>query len=300
MPDDLADAVRQYTEAQNGSSPFITAVPGLTLLRSDHEKRPNHLIYKPALCIVVQGAKWTTFGDRRFEYGAGQALVVTVEMPAFATVVEATPNKPYLGVIVEFDLGLMREVMETLDTEMDTPSQVSGDVGRGVFVTNFDGPLADCALRMVRLLGTPQAIPILYPVIMREICYWLLSGPESAEVIRMTLANSHARCVLSAIHCLRERFSEPIRIEELASVAHLSPSAFHRQFKSITSMTPLQYQKQLRLLEARRLMVAEEATVATAASQVGYESSSQFSREYSRMFGMPPRRDAVLLRSAAA
>lgn len=300
MHSELVEAVRRYTEAQTGPNPFVTAVPGLTLLRSDHEKRPNYLIYKPALCIVVQGAKWTTFGDNRFEYRAGQALVVTVELPAFATVVEATPTEPYLGVIIEFDLGLMREVMETLDTEMDTPSRVSGDGGRGVFVTNFDGPLADCALRMVRLLDTPQAIPVLYPAIMREICYWLLSGPEGGEVVRMTLANSHARCVLSAIHCLRGRFSEPIRIEELASVAHLSPSAFHRQFKSITSMTPLQYQKQLRLLEARRLMVAEEATVEAAAFQVGYESSSQFSREYSRMFGMPPRRDAVLLRSAAA
>ncbi len=300
MRDILVEAVGRYTEAQTGSSPFVTAVPGLTLLRSDHEKRPNHLLYKPALCIVVQGAKWTTFGNRRFEYRAGQALVVTVEMPAFATVVEATPTKPYLGVIIEFDLGLMREVMDSLIAEMDTPPRVRGDAGRGVFVTNFDGPLADCALRMVRLLGTPQAISVLYPAIMREICYWLLSGPERGEVIQMALANSHARCVLSAIHCLRERFSEPIRIEELASVAHLSPSAFHRQFKSITSMTPLQYQKQLRLLEARRLMVTEEATVETAAFQVGYESSSQFSREYSRMFGLPPRRDAVLLRNATA
>ena len=296
---DMVDAVRRYTEMQKGSSPFVTAVPGLTLLRSDHEKRPSCLLYKPALCIVVQGTKWTTFGDRRYEYGAGQALVVTVVMPAFATVVEATPAKPYLGVIIEFDLGLMREVMESLIAEsLDTPPPVSGAARKGVFVTNFGGPLADCALRMVRLLDMPQAIPILYSAIMREICYWLLSGPEGAEVLQMTLASSHARCVLSAIHCLRERFSEPIRIEELASIAHLGPSAFHRQFKSITSMTPLQYQKQLRLLEARRLMVSEEATVETAASQVGYESSSQFSREYSRMFGMPPRRDAILLRNA--
>ena len=225
--------------------------------------------------------------------------MVSVEMPAYGTVAEASPSEPYLGIIIEFDLGVMREVLESLTSELGQ-SQVGSEKRRGVLVTNFDGPVADCALRMVRLLDTPQAIPVLYPAIMREICYWLLSGPESAEVIRMTLASSHARCVLSAIHALRERFSEPIRIEELASVAHLSPSAFHRQFKSITSMTPLQYQKQLRLLEARRLMVAEEATVETAASQVGYESSSQFSREYSRMFGMPPRRDAVLLRNAAA
>ena len=311
MRDELVEAVRRYTEAQVGSNPFVTVIPGLTLLRSDHEKRPNHLIYKPALCIVVQGAKWTTFGDKRFEYGAGQALVVTVEMPAFATVVEASPTEPYLGVIIEFDLGLMREVMETLNMEtlnmetldmesLDTLPRVSGEVGCGVFVTNFDGPLADCALRMVRLLGTPQAIPVLHPAIMREICYWLLSGPHGGEVIKMTMAKSHTRHVIRAIHSLRDRFSEPIRIEELAAAAQLSPSAFHRQFKSITSMTPLQYQKQLRLLEARRLMVAEEANVETAAFQVGYESPSQFSREYSRMFGMPPRRDVASFKDAAA
>jgi len=135
---------------------------------------------------------------------------------------------------------------------------------------------------------------------MREICYWLLTGPHGGEVIKMTMAKSHTRLVISAIHSLRDRFSEPIRIEELASAAQMSPSAFHRQFKSITSITPLQYQKQLRLLEARRLMVADEANVETAAFQVGYESPSQFSREYSRMFGMSPRRDVASLRDAAA
>ncbi len=246
--------------------------------------------------MIVQGVKWAIFGDKRFDYGAGQALVVSVEMPAFGAVTEATPTEPYLGVIIEFDLGIMREVVESLDPL----PEVSNEVGRGVFVTNFDGPLADCALRMVRLLETPSAIPILYPAIMREICYWLLSGPHGGEVLQMTAAKSHTHDVISAIHSLRERFSEPVRVEELASAAHLSPSAFHRQFKSITSLSPLQYQKQLRLLEARRLMVTEEANVETAASRVGYESHSQFSREYSRMFGMPPRRDATLLRGAAA
>ena len=300
MQDNLVDTVTRYTEAQNKPSPFATAVPGLTLLRSDHPKRPGHLIFKPALCIVVQGAKWAIFGDKRVDYRAGEALVVSVEMPAYGTVAEASPTEPYLGIIIEFDLGLMREVLETLDAETLALPRVTSDGGRGVFVTNFDGPLADCALRMVRLLGTPQAIPILYPAIMREICYWLLSGPQGGAVIKMTLANSHPRCILSAIHALRDRFTEPVRIEELASAAHLSPSAFHRQFKAITSMTPLQYQKQLRLLEARRLMVADAANVETAAFQVGYESPSQFSREYSRLFGLPPRRDVAALRDAAA
>ena len=296
MLDRLVEAVRGYTDAQSGPSPFITAIEGLAILRSDHERRPKHLIFKPALCITVQGAKWAIFGDKRFDYRAGQALVVSVEMPALGTVAEASPTEPYLGVIIEFDLGLMREVMDGLH---HLP-KISDEVGRGIFVTDFDGPLADCALRMVRLLETPQAIPVLYPAIMREICYWLLTGPHGGEVIKMTMAKSHTRRVISAIHSLRDRFSEPIRIEELASQAQMSPSAFHRQFKLITSMTPLQYKKQLRLLEARRLMVADEANVETAAFQVGYESPSQFSREYSRMFGMSPRRDVASLRGVAA
>ena len=296
MPDGLVEAVRRYTDAQSGPSPFITAIEGLAILRSDHERRPNHLIFKPALCITVQGAKWAIFGDKRFDYRAGQALVVSVEMPALGTVAEASPTEPYLGVIIELDLGLMREVMDGLH---HLP-KVSDEVARGVFVTDFDGPLADCTLRMVRLLETPQAIPLLYPAIMREICFWLLTGPHGGEVIKMTMAKSHTRRVISAIHSLRDRFSEPIRIQELASEAQMSPSAFHRQFKLVTSMTPLQYQKQLRLLEARRLMVADEANVETAAFQVGYESPSQFSREYSRMFGMSPRRDVASLRGVAA
>jgi transcriptional regulator GlxA family with amidase domain len=176
----------------------------------------------------------------------------------------------------------MREVMEWLDNP-----PAGGDLGCGVFVTDFDRPLADCTFRMVRLLRTPKAIPVLYPAIMREICYWLLTAPHAGEVARMTLSNSHAQRMINAIHVLRDRLAEPVRIDELATVAQLSAPAFHRQFKVLTSMTPLQYQKRLRLLEARRLMVSGPVNVEMAAFQVGYESPSQFSREYSRMFGTP-------------
>ena len=231
----------------------------------------------------------------RLGAGAGQALVVSVEMPAFGRVAQASPTEPYLGVIIEFDPAVMREVAEGLDAP---PS--GKDLGPGALVTDLNGQLIDCTLRTIRLLETPKAIPVLYPAIMREICYWLLTGPHGGEVMRMTLANSHAQRVVKAIHTLRDRFAEPIRIDELASIAKMSPSAFHRQFKAITAMTPLQYQKQLRLLEARRLIVAEAANVETAAFQVGYESPSQFSREYSRMFGAPPRRDVVALRALAS
>lgn len=165
----LSKKVKRYVDSQVGSGPFTTAIKGLTLLRSDHEKRTDFHICKPALCIVVQGAKWTMFGEKRVAYQAGQAMVVSVEMPAFSTIVKASPSEPYLGVIIEFDLALMREVMDSLDT---LPA-ASGESGRSVFVTDFDGPLADCALRMVRLLDTPQAISMLYPAVMREICYWL-------------------------------------------------------------------------------------------------------------------------------
>ncbi len=292
MLDLLQQAAARYTKSQGGPGPFVTAIPGLTLLRSDHENRTNFHICKPALCIVVQGAKWTMFGETRFNYHAGQALVVSVELPAFSTIVAASPSEPYLGIIVEFDLAAMRETMDTLDV---LPERTGG-VERSVFVTDFHGPLADCVLRLLRLLDTPRAIPILSPAIMREMCYWLLSGPHGAEIVSMTVGKTHAKHVLGAIHALRNRFAEPIRMEELASIAQMSPSAFHRHFKAITSMTPLQYQKQLRLLEARRVMFADESNVGTTATQVGYESQSQFSREYSRMFGMPPRRDILALR----
>lgn len=296
MLNELVEAVRRYTDAQTAESPFLTAIEGVTILRSDQERRPNHHILRPALCMVVQGAKRTMVGNKRFDYRAGQALIVSVEMPAFGRVVEANPSEPYLGLIIEFDPSIMREVIEGLDA----PPRSTRTVRPGALVMDFSGPLSDCALRIVRLLETPSAIPILYPAIMREICYWILTGPHGGDVMRMTLANSHSQRVIAAIHSLRERFAESVRIDELASLAGMSPSAFHRQFKAITAMTPLQYQKQIRLLEARRLIVTDAANAETAAFQVGYESPSQFSREYSRMFGAPPRRDAAVLRAMAS
>ena len=294
MTSELTRALLRHTPPQETYAPYVTDVPGMVLLRSEHERPPAHLIFKPALCIVVQGAKWAVFGDRHMDYRAGQALIVSVETPALGRVAQASPTEPFLGIILEFDLAIMREVADALGT----PAPGGEGPGPGVFVTDFEGPLADCTLRLVRLLDTPQAIPLLQPAIMREMAYWLLSGPHRAEVARMVLANTHAHRVIAAIHRLRDRFAETVRIEDLAAAAQMSASAFHRQFRRLTSMTPLQYQKQMRLLEARRLMVGEAASAETAAFAVGYESASQFSREYSRMFGLPPRRDAKLLQQA--
>jgi AraC-like DNA-binding protein len=291
--DQLAHAMLRYTHSQAGGNPFQTRIDGLYILRSDHPKPPSHVLFKPALCIVAQGAKWATFGENRLEYRAGEALLVAVETPSLGRVTEASPGSPCLVLALELDLAIMRSVAQ----EMDAPPSPSGEIGRGVFVTDFQGPLANCALRLVRLLDTPKAIPTLHPIIMREICYWLLSGPHGGDVARLTLASSPSHRMISAVHTLRDRFAEPVRIEELACIAQMSASAFHRHFKALTSLTPLQYQKQLRLLEARRLMISSAVNVQAASFQVGYESASQFTREYTRMFGVSPKRDAKQMQS---
>ncbi|MET0331566.1 MAG: AraC family transcriptional regulator [Dyella sp.] len=292
MNDALIEAVARYTERQPGNSPYFTAIEPLILLRSEFEKQPLCLVFKPALCVVLQGSKWSRFGDRRIDYAPGQALVVSVDTPALSRVVEATPKKPFLGMVLEFDLALLREVME----QMDSPPPPRHSIGPGVFLTDFHGPLADCLLRLVRLLEKPQAIGLLAPLTMREIYYWLLSGPHGGEVARMVLSNDHRQRLIQAVHVLREQFAQSLRIEALAAIAQMSPSTFHRQFKALTAMSPLQYQKQMRLLQARHLLASGAANAESAAFEVGYESPSQFSREYSRMFGAPPRRDTVVLR----
>ena len=294
MPSPLAEALLRYTERQTGESPFFTAIPGVGVMRSDQPKPPSHILSGPAVCLVAQGAKWGNFGGQQLEYRAGQALVIGVETPSVGRVFEARPGAPCLVLMFALDLTVLREVAETLETLPD----VSGPPRRGVFVTEFDGPLADCALRLARLLETPQAVPALYPGIMREICYWLLVGPHGGDIARLALKTGPSRHVTDALKALRDRFRDTVRVEDLAEVAHMSVSAFHRQFKALTSYTPLQYQKHLRLLEARRLMVAHAFNVEAAAFEVGYESPSQFSREYARLFGAPPKRDVQRLAAA--
>ncbi|CAM2154194.1 AraC family transcriptional regulator [Paraburkholderia tropica] len=290
----LAAAMLRYTQRQTAQSPYATAIDGVLILRSDHPTPPSYRLASPAMCIVAQGAKWATFGGSQLEYRAGQALVVGVEAPSLGRVFEARPDEPCLVLIVELDLGELRSVVE----QMPRPPVAASQRARGVLVTDFDGPLADCVLRLVRLLDTPEAVATIAPLIRREMSYWLLAGPHGGEVARFALADSPSQRVMNAIRSLRQRYAAPIHVDELASVAQLSRSAFHRQFKALTSLTPVQYQKQLRLLEARRLMLSQAIGVEAAAFAVGYESASQFSREYARMFGAPPSRDTKQLRPA--
>ena len=291
----LIEAVTRFAGERPGDGPFLTGIDGLFVLRNDHEKPPSHVIHRPALCVVVQGAKWSEAGDVRLHYGAGQALLVSLDIPATGCVVEASPAKPFLGVVLELDLAILRDVIE----QMATPPSVA-EASLGLAVIEIDERLSDCMLRALRLAATPEAAALLLPPLMREICYWLLAGPQGGAVARLAVAGSRPGRLIAALQMLRERFRETVRIADLAEVAQLSASAFSRQFKALTGMTPLQYQKRLRLIEARRLIMGTATRAESAAYAVGYESASQFSRDYVRMFGLPPARDGARLRRQAA
>jgi AraC-like DNA-binding protein len=295
---ELAQSLRQYTEGADGSNTFPTAIEGLSILRSDQANRPAHCLFKPALYMTLQGAKWATFGEKRYKFAAGQALMVAVDIPSRGTVTVASSKTPYLGLAIVLDFAIMQEVAEAIQMTLTASGKPKA---RGAFVLELNRQLVDCAQHAIGLLETPEAIPTLYPGIMREVCYWLLTGPGGNQVSQiMIMANGHDQRIIRAIHTLRDKLNETIHVGDLALVANMSPATFHRQFKSVTGMTPLQYQKQLRLHEARRLMIFSNALVESAAFDVGYASVSQFSREYTRMFGTSPRRDVSMWRVSQA
>jgi AraC-like DNA-binding protein len=286
----LLDEVCTYIEDQGGGEGlFPTAIEGLNIVRSYQSMMPVRDIYRPSLCVVLQGGKELYLGEHTLSYREMECLVVSVGIPATGQIVKADRTEPYIGVMIDFDVATLREVLSQIDfspTPVDFPSPCA-------FVAKVDAPLADCILRMMRLLRTPKAIPVIAPSIVREICYWLISGSYGAQVCKLALPDSNVERVVRAVSMLHTNFAETLRIEQLADLAHMSPSSFHQHFKALTLMTPLKFQKQLRLLEARRLMVTQAANVAEAAYKVGYESPSQFSREYSRTFGVAPKQDAL-------
>ena len=294
---ELATTVRRYTEDEGRNKSITTAIPGLTIRRSDQPEQPARCMVMPALYMTLQGAKWVAYGEERYDYRAGEALVVTVHLPSRGMVAVASPTEPYLGLAVALDRAIMQIMVEEIGARVQARRKIKT---RGSFVLKLNRQLIDCALRAVRLFETPEAIATLYPGIMREICYWLLTGPDGDQINHIMMsANGHDIRIIQAIHDLRDRFRETVHVKDLAEAAHMSPATFHRQFKSVTAMAPQQYQQQLRLHEARRLMIYGSATVETAAAEVGYASVSQFGREYTRMFGRSPRRDAATWRLPA-
>jgi AraC-like DNA-binding protein len=269
-----------------------SVLPSLALIRSSVPTVCMPTIFQPCLAIVVQGRKSAFLNDEVFHYDPLNYLVVSVTLAGMGQVLEATPEHPYLSLRLNLDLEeIARLVLELGDRG---PSPAAAD--RGLFVARLDEPLLDAVLRMVKLLDTPEDIGVLAPVVQREIYYRLLRGELGYRLVDLAQCEGGNHRIVRAIEWLKQHYAVSLRIEELADAVHMSPSALHHRFKAVTAMSPLQYQKHLRLHEARRLMFADGIESATAGHRVGYESASQFSREYRRLFGAPPRSEIARLR----
>jgi AraC-like DNA-binding protein len=287
---ELASVVERLTQRDGEHT---TVVPGLTLLRLSEPCQPIHALHRPALCLIVQGAKQLLLADELYAYDASSYLVVSQHLPVMANVVQASVQAPYLCVRLDFDpVELAQRVHDWMpDTHGLAARREQNDNGRGLFVDNVQDALLDPVLRLIRLLETPRDIAALAPLLVQEIVYRLLTGGEGWRLAQLGQPDSHASRIGQAIAWLRVRYAEPLRVQDMARAAHMSTSSLHHHFKAVTAMSPLQYQKRLRLYEARRLLLAGFGDAATAAYRVGYQSPSQFSREYSRLFGAPPARD---------
>jgi len=269
-----------------------TAVPGLALFRRQQQTEPISGMYEPSICLVAQGAKRVLLGEDTYVYDPHHYLITSIHLPTVVQIIEASPEKPYLGLRLKLDL---REVSQLM-VDSNLPQPRVQQWSRGMAIGEVTLPLVTAFQRLIDLLAAPQDIPILAPVIQREIIYRLLVGDQGERLRQIASAGSQSHQIARAIDWLKGNFTRQLSIDDLAAQANMSSSTFHHHFRSMTALSPLQFQKQLRLQEARRLMLAERMDAANAAFQVGYESPSQFSREYNRMFGAPPLRDISRLR----
>ena len=271
-----------------------TPLPRVSLIRSSHISIPIHTLQKPALCIVAQGQKRVFLGVDVYTYGPRQQLIASVDLPLRGEVTSATPAEPYLCFMLELDAGLLGELLLEVDRESTQAARQPSYAG--LKLSSADPEVLNAATRLLRLLRTPQFISALAPLVEREILYRLLLDSETQHLKQLAFADSKLKRIAQAIGWLKAHYREPFRIEAVAAEARMSTSALHHHFKVVTKMSPLQYQKHLRLQEARRLLLSASHDAATVGFSVGYESPSQFSREYARMFGAPPLRDAARLK----
>jgi len=272
------------------------AFPSLTLTRGSVPTACMPTVCQPSLGFVVQGRKRSLLNDEVFYYDALNYLVVSVTLPMMGQVIEASEERPFLGLRLDLDLDEIARLLLELGDRGAAP--VAAD--RGLFVARMDEALLDAVLRMVKLLDTPEDIAVLAPTVRREIYYRVLRGELGQRLVDLAEGDGGNHRIVRAIEWLKQHYAAPLRIEELAEAMHMSQSALHHRFKAVTAMSPLQYQKHLRLHEARRMMFIDGIECATAGHLVGYESPSQFSREYRRLFGAPPRVEIARLREAGA
>ena len=269
-----------------------TAISRLSLFRADEPTMPLPTVYEASLCLIAQGSKRVSLADQCLTYDAEHYLLVSLDLPLVGHVTQASSEAPYLCAKIDIDQSTLADLIMEEGERAPKANQPALAVYRS------DDDLVDAACRLVRLLDRPEGIPALAPLIEREILYRLLTGPHGPTLRYMAVADSHLSQVSRAISTIRSAFDQCLRIEEIAAAAGMSPSSLHAHFKAVTQMTPLEYQKQLRLQEARRLMLSEGVSAGSAGFAVGYDSPSQFSREYSRLFGAPPKQDMLRLQTS--
>lgn len=285
MTDQLLDHVKRHADRYvDRQGVAATPVEGLVILR---ETAPTQLLYavsKPLVALVLQGGKRVTMGSRTFDFGARESLLITTDVPTVSQITTASRILPYYSLVLELDATVIADLVETIGA---TPFEAE----QPVRVNPTDAEIEDVALRLLRLFDRPESLGVLGGPLIREFHYWLLSGRHGGAIRALGVTDSHAQRIARAVALLRSHYASRLRVETLAEEAGMSLSAFHIHFRSITSLTPLQFQKHLRLIEARRRMLAHGEAISDAAYGVGYESVPQFTREYGRMFGLPPARD---------
>ena len=305
---DTLEALQDLVARHATGSRCPTALPGLTLFRSDAVSPCSvQTIYAPMLCVIVQGRKRVVVGDTPLEYAAADSLVTSVHLPVSGNITEATPDCPYLALSLDLDLTALAGFLLELAPELSpkpspklSPARPGEQPFRAIAVRHGSPDMLEALVRLLRLLDRPAEIAPLAPLLVREIQFRLLTGDHAPMLRQITLAGSRTAQVVRAIDWIRQNFARPLHIATLARIAGMSPASLYRHFKAVTTMSPLQYQKQLRLQEARHLLVSRGDDAATAGFTVGYGSPSQFSREYHRLFGAPPRQDLDRRRATSA
>ncbi len=274
----------------------IEPLQGVYLARASTAMKKVHSVLEPSLCVIAQGSKVVFVGETRYQYDPFNYFIATIELPRASQVLEASKEKPYLSFRLALDPSLVGSVLVEAD-QVVPPSRA--DV-RAINVSPLDAKLLDAVVRLIRLVESPTEASIMMPLITREIIYRLLIGDQGNRLRHLMVSGGYTPYIARAVERLRNNFDKPLRIEELARELGMSVSGFHHHFKSVTAMSPLQFQKKLRLQEARRLMLGEDLDAASAAFRVGYQDASHFNREYKSVFGVPPMRDVQQLRQAAS
>jgi AraC-like DNA-binding protein len=270
----------------------VQPLPGLHLARSSSKTSPLHGVSTPSVCVIAQGGKEVLLGERRYRYDPLHYLLTTIELPSVSQVVEASKERPYLSLRLELPAISVGSVL--LEAGYTQPRKQAD--ARALDVSLLDGNLLDAAVRLVRLLDAPAEVPVLLPLITREIIYRLLLGEQGDRLRHLAVLGGYTSDIARAVERLRQDFDQPLHIEDLAHELGMSVSGFHHHFKAVTAMSPLQFLKRLRLQHARRLMLGEDLDAASAAYRVGYQDASHFNREYKSLFGAPPMHDVQRLR----